>query len=75
MLKDPRNITTCMHLHLMAENIERMRDHVTSMAEQVIHFKTGEKPENQQFSLDKISFGQNFMKLEYWKWYVLQSSL
>jgi len=45
MLEDPRNITPCMHLHFIAKNIERMGDHVTSIAEQVIFLVTGEKPE------------------------------
>ena len=62
MLKNPRNITACMHRHQMADNIERMRNHVTSMAEQVIYCKTGEKPENQHLYLDKTSFDPNFMK-------------
>ena len=46
MMEDPRNITPCMHLHFMAKNIERMGDHVTSIAEQVIYLVTGEMPEN-----------------------------
>ena len=33
MLEDPRNITSCMHLHFIAKNIERMGDHVTAIAE------------------------------------------
>jgi phosphate transport system protein len=45
MLEDPRNITPCMHLHFIAKNIERMGDHVTSIAEQVVFLVTGEKPE------------------------------
>jgi len=45
MMEDPRNITACMHLHFIAKNIERMGDHVTSIAEQVIYMKTGEMPE------------------------------
>ena len=45
MMEDPRNITTCMHLHFMAKNIERMGDHVTSIAEQVIYLATGELPD------------------------------
>jgi phosphate transport system protein len=45
MMEDPRNITPCMHLHFMAKNIERMGDHVTSIAEQVIYLVTGEMPE------------------------------
>ncbi|WP_146589155.1 phosphate signaling complex protein PhoU [Puniceibacterium confluentis] len=44
MLEDPRNITACMHLHFIAKNIERMGDHVTSIAEQVVFLVTGAKP-------------------------------
>jgi two-component system phosphate regulon response regulator PhoB len=44
MMEDPRNITACMHLHFIAKNIERMGDHVTSIAEQVIYLVTGEMP-------------------------------
>ncbi|MBV7379447.1 phosphate signaling complex protein PhoU [Maritimibacter dapengensis] len=45
MMEDPRNITACMHLHFIAKNIERMGDHVTSIADQVIYLATGEMPE------------------------------
>ena len=45
MMEDPRNITACMHLHFIAKNIERMGDHVTSIADQVIYSVTGELPE------------------------------
>lgn len=45
MMEDPRNITACMHLHFIAKNIERMGDHVTSVAEQVIYLVTGEMPD------------------------------
>ncbi|AML52679.1 phosphate signaling complex protein PhoU [Falsihalocynthiibacter arcticus] len=44
MMEDPRNITACMHLHFIAKNIERMGDHTTSIAEQVIYLVTGELP-------------------------------
>ena len=33
-----------MHLHFIAKNIERMGDHTTSIAEQVIYLVTGELP-------------------------------
>jgi len=46
MLEDPRNITSCMHLHFIAKNIERMGDHATSISEQVIYLVTGEMPED-----------------------------
>ena len=46
MMEDPRNITACMHLHFMAKNVERMGDHATSIAEQVIYLETGELPDD-----------------------------
>lgn len=46
MMENPRNITPCMHLHFIAKNIERMGDHVTSVAEQLIYLVTGEMPED-----------------------------
>ena len=57
MMEDPRNITTCMHLHFMAKNIERMGDHVTSIAEQVIYLVTccmpdDDRPKNDRTALD-----------------------
>ncbi len=45
MMEDPRNISSCMHLHFIAKNIERMGDHVTSIADQVIYLVTGEMPD------------------------------
>ncbi len=44
MMEDPRNITACMHLHFIAKNIERVGDHATGIAEQVIYLVTGELP-------------------------------
>ena len=48
MMEDPRNITSCMHLHFIAKNIERMGDHVTSIADQVIYLSTGQFPDDQR---------------------------
>ncbi|MFY0691466.1 MAG: phosphate signaling complex protein PhoU [Paracoccaceae bacterium] len=56
MMEDPRNITPCMHLHFIAKNIERMGDHVTSIAEQVIYLVTGEMPEDDRDKSDKTAF-------------------
>jgi phosphate transport system protein len=56
MMEDPRNITTCMHLHFMAKNVERMGDLVTNMAEQVIYLVTGELPEEARPKGDNTSF-------------------
>ena len=44
MMENPKNITTCMHLHFIAKNIERVGDHITSIAEQAIYVATGEYP-------------------------------
>jgi phosphate transport system protein len=45
MMEDPRYITPCMHLHFMAKNTERMGDHVTAIAEQVVYLVTGARPD------------------------------
>ena len=55
MMEDPRNITSCMHFHFMAKNIERMGDLVTNMAEQVIYLVTGEMPEEARQKGDKTT--------------------
>ncbi len=55
MMEDPRNITPCMHLHFMAKNTERMGDHVTNIAEQVIYFVTGELPDEARPKGDQTS--------------------
>ena len=44
MMEDNRNISACMHLHFIAKNIERVGDHATSIAEQVIYLATGAMP-------------------------------
>ncbi|MCU9837109.1 phosphate signaling complex protein PhoU [Ruegeria sp. WL0004] len=46
MAEDPRSITSCMHLHFIAKNIERMGDHVTAIAEQVVYLVTGNRPDD-----------------------------
>jgi len=56
MMEDPRNITSCMHLHFIAKNIERMGDHVTTIAEQVIYLVTGELPDDERPKGDRSSF-------------------
>lgn len=59
MMEDPRSITACMHLHFMAKNIERMGDHVTSIAEQVVYLVTGAMPEDIRPKKDVISEASN----------------
>lgn len=59
MMEDPRSITACMHMHFMAKNIERMGDHVTSIAEQVVYLVTGAMPEDIRPKQDVISEASN----------------
>lgn len=56
MMEDPRNITACMHLHFIAKNIERIGDHATTIAEQVIYLVTGSAPEDVRIKGDTTSF-------------------
>lgn len=56
MMEDPRNITPCMHLHFIAKNTERMGDHVTSIAEQVVYLVTGEMPGEGRPKADNVDF-------------------
>ncbi len=55
MMEDPRSITACMHLHFMAKNIERMGDHVTSIAEQVVYLVSGTMPDDMRPKQDSLS--------------------
>ncbi|WCR11122.1 phosphate signaling complex protein PhoU [Paracoccus stylophorae] len=54
MMEDPRNITACMHLHFLAKNTERMGDHATSIAEQVIYLVTGRMPDDARPKSDSV---------------------
>jgi phosphate transport system protein len=56
MMEDPRNITACMHLHFIAKNIERVGDHATGIAEQVIYLVTGMLPADQRPKGDMTPF-------------------
>jgi len=44
MMEDPRNITACTHLLFIAKNVERIGDHVTSIAEYVHFLVVGDLP-------------------------------
>ena len=55
MMEDPRAISACMHLHFIAKNIERMGDHATGVAEQVIYLVTGQMPEDDRVKGDTTS--------------------
>ncbi|SFE78144.1 phosphate signaling complex protein PhoU [Roseivivax sediminis] len=60
MLEDPRNITACMHLHFIAKNVERMGDHVTGIAEQVIFLTEGSIPADKRPKADATSTDARF---------------
>ncbi len=42
MMEDPRNITFCTHLLFCSKNIERIGDHTTNIAENIVYLATGE---------------------------------
>ncbi|MBI6628290.1 phosphate signaling complex protein PhoU [Pontibaca salina] len=52
MMEDPRNISACMHLHFIAKNIERVGDHATGIAEQVIYLVSGVLPDDDRPKAD-----------------------
>lgn len=52
MMEDPRNISACMHLHFIAKNIERVGDHSTTIAEQVIYLVKGRMPDDERPKVD-----------------------
>ncbi|MCB6177417.1 phosphate signaling complex protein PhoU [Rhodobacter sp. Har01] len=57
MLEDPRTITPCMHLHFIAKNIERVGDHATAIAEQVIYLVEGAVPGAARPKVDSVTEG------------------
>ncbi len=59
MMEDPRKISASMHLHFIAKNIERVGDHATSIAEQVIYLATGSLPGEARPKVDGLAGGQN----------------
>ncbi len=59
MMEDPRSITACMHLHFIAKNTERMGDHVTNVAEEVVYLVTGERPDEKRPKDDQTSVDAN----------------
>ena len=56
MMEDPRTITPCIHMHFIAKNIERMGDHVTSIADQVIYLVTGSMPDDTRPKKDSTPY-------------------
>ena len=58
MMEDPRSITACMHLHFIAKNIERVGDHATGIAEQVIYLVRGQLPDMARPKMDSTGLAQ-----------------
>ncbi|RRH76935.1 phosphate signaling complex protein PhoU [Falsigemmobacter faecalis] len=56
MLEAPSSITNAMHLHFIAKNLERMGDHATGIAEQVIYLATGQLPDEARLKADKTAY-------------------
>ena len=54
MLEDSRKITPAMQLHFIAKNIERVGDHATTIAEQVIYMTTGSLPGDARPKVDAV---------------------
>ena len=57
MLEDSRKITPAMQMHINAKNIERVGDHATAIAEQVIYMTTGKAPDEARPKVDAVSSG------------------
>ena len=56
MMEDPRNITSCTHQLFIAKNVERIGDHITGVAEQIIFVVSGEAPSEERPMDDSASF-------------------
>lgn len=59
MMEDPRNITFCIHLLFCAKNIERIGDHATNIAENVIYMTTGVQPMDERQKQDETGVETN----------------
>lgn len=55
MMEDPHHITACSHLLFVAKNVERIGDHVTSIAEYVHFLVAGELPAEERPKSDLSS--------------------
>ncbi len=56
MIERPENVTACMHLLFIAKNIERMGDHTTGIAEQIIYLVEGALPDDERLKGDETAF-------------------
>lgn len=58
MMTDPRNITRALSLILMARNLERIADHATNVAEEVVYLVKGEDIRHQHPGGEKSKMQQ-----------------
>ncbi len=56
MIEDPRNITACSHLLFVAKNLERIGDHATSVAENLLFLIHGEVPQDDRPKRDAAHY-------------------
>lgn len=56
MMEQPQNITPCMHLMFIAKNVERMGDHATGIAEQIIYLVDGALPDDDRQKGDETAY-------------------
>uniref|UniRef100_UPI003BAB8F2C phosphate signaling complex protein PhoU n=1 Tax=Stappia sp. TaxID=1870903 RepID=UPI003BAB8F2C len=54
MMEDPRQISICAHLLFCAKNIERIGDHATNIAENVMYMSTGVQPLEERQKQDEM---------------------
>ena len=55
MAEDPESISTCTHLLFIAKNLERVGDHMTSVAEQIVFIVEGEILDDERPKKDQTS--------------------
>lgn len=56
MMEQPQNITACLHLLFIAKNVERMGDHATGIAEQIIYLVDGALPDDDRQKGDDTAY-------------------
>lgn len=56
MMEDPSNITACSHLLFVAKNIERIGDHATNIAENILFLVNGDIPIDERLKEDESSY-------------------
>lgn len=55
MLENPRNIAACTHLAFVAKNMERIGDHATNIAENILYLVKGKVPSGSRPKSDTVA--------------------